>query len=79
MGRVEPTTADAATADIGEEIVAPPPQGMTRLAQHPTGIATAVATLVVIALNKLGVELTAEESAAVVGAVAVLVSAVTPR
>lgn len=51
----------------------------TVLQQHPTGVSTAVATLLVIVAAKLGVDLAAEEAALIVGAVATIVSKFTPR
>lgn len=46
---------------------------------HPTGLATAVATLATFIAVKLGLELSPEEAVVIPGAVAVIVSYFTPR
>lgn len=50
-----------------------------KASNHPTGITAAGATLLVIVAKQLGLELSAEEAAIVVGAIASIVSVFTPR
>lgn len=51
----------------------------TATTEHPTGTATAAVTVLVYIAQALGLDLPAEVAVAIVGLVAVLVSAVTPR
>jgi len=51
----------------------------TKAQQHPTGIAALLSSAVVLVLARAGVDLSAEESAVVIGLVTAAVSIFTPR
>lgn len=52
---------------------------MNTVQQHPTGLATSGAAVLVIVFAKAGVDLSAEEGATIVGFVGAVVSTLTPR
>ena len=52
---------------------------MTVTKNHPTGLAAFASTILVYILTQLGVDIPAEVSAAIVGLVSILVSALSPR
>jgi hypothetical protein len=49
------------------------------MSKRPTGITAAVASLLVIVAAQIGLDLSAEEAAAVIGALSAVVSWFTPR
>jgi hypothetical protein len=49
------------------------------MTNHPTGIAGVLASLLVIVAGQLGLDLSAEQAVAIVGAITAVVSAFSPR